>query len=90
MSKILLDDVTTNLDGPSVPCTNFNHVEYGLAQVYINGTGTVAVQGRVTSDMPWTTIVSTTVSGAFRITPFPWIRAVTSGVIGTIRSEFEY
>lgn len=86
---ILLDDVTTNVNGTAVYPQNVKRNEHGIVQIKISGgTVTVKVQGRTSSDMDWYDILSTTSSTAERVSLFPQMRAITSSISGaTVRAE---
>ena len=54
------------------------------AQIRIDGTATVTIQGRMDDTMPWLTIQSYTASGADEVATFPEMRGNVSAVSGHV------
>ncbi len=52
---------------------------YGVAQCEITGDGTVTLQGRLDSTLPWKDITAFTSSDAVEVVLFPEIRGVLAG-----------
>lgn len=88
---VLIDDVATDHAGTPTEIDNFNRVEYGVVQCKITSTGTVTIQGRTTPNMPWLDIITFTQDDGRRITAFPEMQAVSSGVTGgPVRVEMRF
>jgi uncharacterized protein YraI len=78
---ITLLSTAVNATGASQSVGDGSRDNYRLCQVVITGTATCTIQGSL-NGTNWTDIKVYTASGADDIKPFPFMRAVASGMTG--------
>lgn len=77
----IFEDQTANATSESVSPMNVGRIEYGIFQIsFGGGSGSVVLQGRVHPDMAWVDILTFTTDDAQRVTLFPFMQAVASGL----------
>jgi hypothetical protein len=83
---MILIFTATNADGPTKRVPNSYKYTYRPVQVDIVGAGsaTVAVQGRIDGNSEWVDLFSTTITAIEMVAVTREVRAVVTGVSGTV------